>query len=279
MKTTRLITALAAVIVVSAVGAGSAYGQAERLSYYPNHKLGSVPKYKRSGPSLVVCKSDSRARIRKQLSGRAERRNLALLKRCDYRDIQAAVNAAENGTRILVLPGVYREEPSRRVAEPAEAFSGDYQEYDAPGYQDSGKVRVPSFEYQRKCPNAQNLIAIIGDGPDEDRVCDTRCNLQIQGMGRTRADVLISGQRTKLNVIRADRADGIYLKNFTVEFSDFNNIYILETNGFRMEDIQSRYSREYGFLSFTSDHGLYNRLEAFGAGDSGIYPGSGPEGH
>jgi hypothetical protein len=46
-----------------------------------------------------------------------------------------------------------------------------------------------------------------------------------------------------------------------------------------MEDIQSRYSREYGFLSFTSDHGLYNRLEAFGSGDSGIYPGSGPEGH
>ena len=28
----------------------------------------------------------------------------------------------------------------------------------------------------------------------------------------------ISGQRTKLNVIRADRADGIYLKNFTVEY-------------------------------------------------------------
>ena len=91
--------------------------------------------------------------------------------------------------------------------------------------------------------------------------------------------MLISGQRTKLNVIRADRADGIYLKNFTVEYSDFNNIYMLETNGFRMEDIKSRYSREYGFLSFTSDHGLYERLEAYGVGDSGVYPGSGPEGH
>ena len=80
-------------------------------------------------------------------------------------------------------------------------------------------------------------------------------------------------------MIRADRADGIHLRNFTVEFSDFNNIYILETNGFAMQRIQSRYSREYGFLSFTSDHGLYDRLEAFGSGDSGIYPGSGPEGH
>ena len=38
-------------------------------------------------------------------------------------------------------------------------------------------------------------------------------------------------------MIRADRADGIYLKNFTVEFSDFNNIYVLETNGFRVDTI------------------------------------------
>ena len=139
-------------------------------------------------------------------------------------------------------------------------------------------ARVANYEYQRKCPNAQNLIAIIGDSDDPDRVCDVKCNIQIQGMGRRRTDVLISGQRTKLNVIRADRADGIHLRNFTVEFSDFNNIYILETNGFAMDRIKSRYSREYGFLSFTSDHGLYDRLEAFGSGDSGIYPGSGPRG-
>jgi len=46
-----------------------------------------------------------------------------------------------------------------------------------------------------------------------------------------------------------------------------------------MHRIKSMYSREYGFLSFTSDHGLYDRLEALGSGDSGIYPGSGPEGH
>ena len=32
-------------------------------------------------------------------------------------------------------------------------------------------------------------------------------------------------------------------------------------------------------LTFASDHGLYTNIEAFGNGDSGIYPGSGPEGH
>lgn len=119
---------------------------------------------------------------------------------------------------------------------------------------------------------------LVGDGPDEDRACDQRCKLQIEGTARRR-DVLITGDRAKLNVIRADRADGIHLKDFTVEHSDFTNVYVLETNGFRLDGIESRYSREYGFLSFTSDNGLYENLEAYGAGDSGVYPGSGPEGH
>jgi hypothetical protein len=91
--------------------------------------------------------------------------------------------------------------------------------------------------------------------------------------------VLITSDATKLNVIKADRADGIYLRNFTVEHSDFNNIYVHETNGFVLDHIKSWYSREYGFLSFTSDNGLYQDLDAAYAGDSGVYPGAGPEGH
>ncbi|HEY1275393.1 MAG TPA: right-handed parallel beta-helix repeat-containing protein [Thermoleophilaceae bacterium] len=269
--------ALMAMAVVTAV----AYGHAERLSYYPDYKLGKVPKYRKSGPARVVCKSDSGRRIRRQLHGKARKHNLALLKRCRYRHIQQAVNAAKSGDRILILPGVYREEPSRRVPEPDPKCKDDYEEYADPhfGAAPDEKVRVANFEYQRKCKNAQNLIAIIGDGPDKDRRCDHRCNLQIEGTGTKPSQVLIDGKRSKLNVIRADRADGIHLRNFTVQFSDFNNIYVLETNGFRLEKIVSRWSREYGFLSFTSDNGLYRKLTAYGSGDSGIYPGSGPEGH
>ena len=112
------------------------------------------------------------------------------------------------------MPGVYREQPSRRAPEPDARCANDYDEIGssllASGVAgQGGGARVANFEYQRKCPNAQNLIAIIGDGPDPDRVCDSKCNLQIEGMGARRRDVLISGQRTKLNVIRADRADGI----------------------------------------------------------------------
>jgi hypothetical protein len=276
--------ALLASVVVLAVAAPAALAHPERQAHFPEGSVGAVPKYRSTGEQvLVVCKGDSARRIRRTFSGALEDRRLRQLSRCRFRHIQAAVNRARNGAIIRIMPGVYREGPSRRAPEPDPRCAAHYDEIGssllASGVAgEGGGAKVANYEYQRRCPNAQNLIAIIGDGPDGDRVCDRKCNLQIQGMGRRRRDVLISGQRTKLNVIRADRADGIYLKNFTVEFSDFNNVYILETNGFRMEDIKSRYSREYGFLSFTSDHGLYQRLEAFGSGDSGIYPGSGPEG-
>jgi hypothetical protein len=273
-------------VLLLAFAAPAAFAHPERHAYFPDGSVGAVPKYRKTADQvLYVCKKDSAKRIRRSFrhQPRTRAKRLLQLQRCRFRNIQAAVNHARSGAIIRIMPGVYRERPSRRTPEPDPKCAGDYDEIGssllASGIAgNGGGAKVANFEYQRKCPNAQNLIAIIGDGPDADRVCDHKCHLQIEGMGRLRRDVLISGQRTKLNVIRADRADGIYLRHFTVEFSDFNNIYILETNGFRMEDIKSRWSREYGFLSFTSDHGLYNRLEAFGSGDSGVYPGSGPEG-
>jgi hypothetical protein len=276
------IGAVAALLLVIT---GTALAHPERHAFFPDGNVGEVPKVRgKADQVLTVCKKNSKRLIRKSFKGNKRKTKLRLrqLKKCRFRHVQSAVNKARNGAIIRIMPGTYREKPSRRNPEPDPRCAGDYDEIGGgleSGITGEGGAKVANYEYQRKCPNAQNLIAIVGDSDDEDRVCDVKCDVQIQGMGRRRGDVLISGQRTKLNVIRADRADGIHLRNFTVEFSDFNNIYILETNGFAMHRIQSRYSREYGFLSFTSDHGLYNRLEAFGSGDSGIYPGSGPEGH
>jgi hypothetical protein len=271
-----LLTALLSVAAL-AIAVGSAYGHAERYSYFPDHMLGEVPKHRTAGKALVVCKGDSERRIRRRLGGSAERRNLRLLERCGFRHIQAAVNRAGSNYRILVLPGVYREEPSRRVPSDDPRCRGDEYEAEAPG--------TKTYEYQRDCPNAQNLIAITGDDGDPDRRCDDKCNLQIEGTGQRPRDVQVIGAGfgnkpgAKLNVFRVDRADGIVLRNFLVQYSDFNNLYVIETNGFRLERIVSRWSREYGFLTFTSDNGVYNRVRAYGSGDSGIYPGSGPEGH
>ena len=258
----------------------SAFAHAERASYYPNFNAatlsygpatGAVPDIHSGGPTLVVCKADSLARVKK-LPKSLRRSQLKLLRKCRYRNIQAAVDAAKNGATIKVLPGVYKENPSRVETFP-EAKCKDMFTKAQEGQP------VPSYDYQLNCPNSQNLIAILGDGPDADRTCDHKCNIEIAGSTGRRQDVLISGERSKLNVIRADRADGVVLRNFTIEYSDFNNIYVLETNGFRLQNIESRYSREYGLLSFASDHGLYDSIEAYNSGDSGIYPGSGPEGH
>jgi hypothetical protein len=293
-------TALLALLLLLLAMPAVAGAHPERKSFFPDGSVGHVPTYRSSGPSRVVCKPQSKGLIRQEFSGRLLRKRLAILKRCRYQDIQAAVNDAHNGDRILIMPGTYEEKPS--LAQEDRSFNYDAGQYDktkdtspckdmyqnifnqlasgVSGSTNTKPIWVPTYEHHRACPNHQNLIAIVGDDPkDPDRVCDDKCNLQIEGLGRTRNDVVISGSRHALNVIRADRADGIYLKHFTVEYSDFNNVYVLETNGFRLEDIESRYSREYGFLSFTSDHGLYDGLEAYGSGDSGVYPGSGPEGH
>ena len=255
---------LLAVLALPAVS----MGHAERESFFPDPDQGNFPTYRYSGPSLVVCKSGSRARILKFQDQALREKNLSLLKRCQFNDIQAAVNAAHNGDRILVLPGYYPELPSRR---PPSAGCQDE-------YQKTADGQILSYAEQRRCPHAQNLIAIFGD-TNGNRICDSKCNLQIEGTGERPADVYIKGERSKLNVVRADRADGIFLKNFRVELSDFNNIYVLETNGFRINHVVSWYSREYGILSFTSDHGIYEYCDVAYNGDSGVYPGAGPERH
>lgn len=237
---------------------------------FPDPAQGRVPEVRTSGPSVVVCKPDSAARIAR-MSEPARSRARALLPRCAYEHIQAAVDAAANGTRILVLPGVYREEPSRSKPYPDPACAS----LEVPPA--AGTGTVPGYEYTLRCPNAQNLIAIVGD-TNLDGVCDGKCNVQLEGMGASPEDVLIDGDRTKLNSIRVDRADGFVLRGLTIQYSDFNNVYVIETNGFRLDRVVSRWSREYGFLTFTSDHGLYESVTTYGNGDFGIYPGSSAEG-
>ena len=105
------------------------------------------------------------------------------------------------------MPGVYEELDSRG---PAPAGCEDvYQRTEA------GQFAL-TYDEHRQCPNAQNLIAILGD-TNGDRICDAKCNIQIEGTGSRPDDVQIAGERAKLNVIRADRADGVVLRNFKVD--------------------------------------------------------------
>jgi hypothetical protein len=262
----RAMALLAAAALL--VPAGTASSHEERPSEFPPEP-GVVPHYRRSGPALLVCNATSPPRIEK-LGGRIGRRNQELLDECredGYRTVQAAVNHVRHkGSRILILPGIYRE---RRWAGPPEGACADLA--DQP---------ILSYGQHRQCPHLQNLVAILGDSSDDDRECDLAlCRLQLEGTGKRPKDVVLDNRFAKLNAIRADRADGVYLRNFTVQHAEFNAVYVIETDGFVIDRMVGRWNEEYGFLTFSSDHGLYTRCEAYGNGDSGLYPGSAADLH
>ncbi|HJR45803.1 MAG TPA: right-handed parallel beta-helix repeat-containing protein [Actinomycetota bacterium] len=271
----RLVVAVALVLSLVA-SSGVAFGHAERDAAFPDGS-GEVPTYRPmiAEPNLVVCADDSRKRIMEIEDAQLRTDNLKLAAKCRYRNLQDAVFAVERpGTTIYMLPGVYREEPYRAQPKCAERLAQESEDEGAP---------ILTYEEQLQCPHAQNLIGIFGDikPTDDKRECNApQCDLQIEGTGDDPEDVLITGgftkdgQWMKLNGIRGDRADGLYLKNFTIELFEFNAVYLLETDGFVIDEVIGRWNDEYAFLTFAVDHGLYKNCEGYNNGDSAIYPGS-----
>lgn len=253
-----------------------------------------VPTYRSRGPSVVVCKPDSGTRLKAMFKGdkRVLKSRLKTLKRCKFRDIQAAIDKAKSGYRVLIMPGVYEEIPSRQVqfgsyhdgpcANDYALTEGFRQDQPPPvGPRSNDPPVRPNRNFQVKCPNSRNLISVVGDPrpePDDQHPltpqCTQLCNLQIAGLGKEPADVLIRGDRKKQDVLRIDRANGVYLRNFTVEQAAFNDVDLVELSGFRISKVVARYAQDYGILSFTAVNGLYDHDVAYGNGDSGLYPGS-----
>ncbi len=232
----------------------------ERDAHAPDGS-GSVPTYRTSGPTLLVCKTDL-VDFTKRIATfppELQAANQALWTQCQtsgYRHLQEAVdNVKQPGMIIKILPGTYLEEPS--LAEPTDDCAHLDARRAAAGYQ------VLSWEQQVGCPHNQNLVAVLD-----------KKDLQIEGTGAKPEDVVIDAQFQRLNAIRADRSSGIYLRNFTAQHTTFNAIYIMEADGFVIDKLVGRWNDEYGFLTFADDHGLYTDCEAYGNGDSGIYPGA-----
>lgn len=271
MRLSASRTAVVGILLGTLFAPGIAFAHAEREAAFPDGS-GKVPKYRPmiAEPNLVVCTDDSLRSIMKISDKKLRSDNLKLLWTCRFNNIQDAVNAVvTRGSTIYVLPGVYREKPYRAQPKCAEQV----------GQEGS----LLTYEEQLTCPHAQNLIGVFGDRkPDDDkRECNAPvCDLQIEGTGEDPEDVLITGgftgdgQWMKLNGIRADRADGVYFRNFTIELFEFNALYVLETDGFVIDGVVSRYNDEYGFLTFAVDHGVYKNCEGYNNGDSTIYPGS-----
>jgi parallel beta helix pectate lyase-like protein len=236
------------------------YGAHYERQTHPPDGRGHVPTYHTAGPRLIVCKDDS-ADFDNRISSfptPLKDLNLQLYAEClhsGFRDLQAAVDhVGSPGTTILVLPGLYLEEPSL-LREP-------YPCYHLPAQWIKLGYQILSYEQQKACPHQQNLVGIFGIK-----------DLQIEGTGAKPSDVIFDAQFQKLNVIRGDRTDGLYLRNFTAQRSTFNAVYVIEADGFAINKVVGRWNTEYGFLSFATDHGLFTNCEAYGNGDSGIYPG------
>ena len=259
-RTRFLVAIIAAALAAVLPSAGSAHY--ERQTHFPDG-TGHVPVYRTSGPHLVVCKPDQ-ADFAKRIATfppSLQVYNRDLFAECltqGYHDLQAAVDHVSGpGMTILVLPGLYQEEPS--LLPEADACNHLIGRWVRVGYE---SYQILSYEQQNTCPHQQNLVGIFGVN-----------DLQVEGTGASPADVIFDAQFQKLNVIRADRSNGIYFRNFTAERSTFNSIYVIETDGFVINRVVGRWNSEYGFLTFASDHGLITTCEAYGNGDSGIYPG------
>jgi hypothetical protein len=233
-------------------------------------------------------------RISKKRARKLRRLNIKLLRRCRYSSIQAAVNASRNNDRVEILPGLYTEPRSRS------APTDDPRCAALKITNDKSQTGAVSYAYQFRCPNDQNLIAVLGRSltdvpvpqpprldrhviPDAGRCI--RCNLQIQGTGASPDAVTIDAGRVESGDggpigsvkdvgIRADRADGFVLDNLKVRHAREHDVYVIETDGSHLNRFKAPFAGEYGLLTFVADHSLIENCDAWGAGDSALYPGA-----
>ena len=192
------------------------------------------------------------------------------------------------------MPGLYTE-PKSRSKPTNDPACNQYKITN-----DKNQAGAVSYAYQWHCPNDQNLIAVLGRAltntpvpqpPSLDRhvIPDAgaciRCNLQIQGTGVSPDDVTIDAGNTasgdgspigsvKDVGIRADRADGFVVDNIKVRHAKEHDIYVIETDGSHLNRFKTPFAGEYGVLTFVADHSLIENCDAWGAGDSALYPGA-----
>lgn len=323
---------LASAVVLALVPV-TAFAHLERPAYWPDPTAdrnvsppagGSVPKVRSLSSALtkdrrrlkVVCKPDSltlalvgirkaraegyvirpsqgRLALGARRASQLSKLNRRLFKRCRYRDIQAAVTASGNNGRVVIMPGLYTEQPSRARPKDDPACADEKNE--------DGSV---TFAYHARCPNDANLIhvqgrAVAGEAPhparpDRHGIPDAgrclRCNLQIEGSGASPDDVRIEAavdpatplrqvpkEYAKDIALKLDRADGVVVRNLTAAHAAEHGIYVMETDGYRIERVRLFWHHGYGALMFTSDHGLVQDVDSSGSGDSSLYPGAAPD--
>lgn len=226
----------------------------------PTDVTGRVPTARTSGSELLVCGKDAAAFTQRiaAFPKALAATNRGLWSRCQsrgFRTLQEAVDAVTRpGQIIKLLPGTYVEEPSLVTTS---AFCAKL-----PATRTTTGEQVLSWEQQTACRHNQSLVAVLD-----------KHDLQIEGTGATPADVVLDGQFRKPHVLRADRSPGLYLRNFTSQHGASSAIYLMETDGFAVDNVVGRWNGQFGVLGFNIDHGRVTRCETYGNSAAGIFTG------
>jgi len=323
---------IAAAVVIGAMAIPAvASGHLERPSYWPDPTPdravspaagGAVPKArslasavngKGAGNVRVVCKRDSldlalksiksankrgfrlrpslpKRKISDQKAKQLRHANRVFARECSFGSIQKAVDKSRNNDRIVIMPGRYTEPKSRKAPVNDERCNPSLLQKDQSG------AMTPSYRYQAKCSNDQNLIYIQGRAvkgeplaePDPDRHgipeqelgrC-IRCNLQIEGSGARPEDVLLDAGKGYKNAKRRGARPGSKGTSpedcLAAPDGQDNPCYAKHvvmrgdrTDGFVGRNFVLRGAKEHGYYTEESDGVLLDRVKFFWNADYG----------
>ncbi|MDQ3759124.1 MAG: right-handed parallel beta-helix repeat-containing protein [Actinomycetota bacterium] len=323
--------AITALVVGALALPAVASAHLERPSYWPDPGAdqasgvptgGEVPEARSlasavtgAGPGnvRVVCQDNSLAKVKRsisyvrdngyrlrpsqpkeRLSAREAQRllamNKAFAKMCSFGQIQPAIDASGNNDRVVIMPGRYTEPKSRKQPVNDPKCNPSMLQEDQSG------AKTPSYEYQAKCSNDQNLLYVQGRAvggeplaePDPDRHgipeqelgrC-VRCNLQIEGSGVRPEDVLIDAGKGYKNPARPGDQPGSAGTSpedcLAAEDGPDNPCYAKHvvlrgdrTDGFVGRNFLLRGAKEHGFYTEESDGVLLDRVKFFWNADYG----------
>lgn len=213
--------------------------------------------------------------------------NVALAKMCRYHSVQKAITASGNNDRVVIMPGRYVERASRKSPVNDPRCNPSLLQGDQSG------TPTPSYEYQVKCPNDQNLIhlagrAVIGDPlpqpradrhgiPESELGRCIRCNVQIDGSGAKPEDVVLdagTGYTNPRDPKARPGGDTPSSECFTDDTGNpcFGKHVVLRVDrgdGFVGRNFTMRGAREHGFYTEETDGILLDKVKFFWNADYG----------
>jgi hypothetical protein len=112
---------------------------------------------------------------------------------------------------------------------------------------------------------AESVTIVGGAGPE----C-VRCDLQLEGMGEGPEDVVFDGGRNRVFAIRAEYANGLYLRNLTAQRYSGTAVEVVWTDGFVLDRVTGRWNGSHGLAAVAVDHGVVADCTATGNSGAGI---------